>query len=97
MADTQQPTLNSLAAKISDLTARLTKALEDNKVPAPTFAADGPTRYETVASDVFLLRQELLDSVKDLEYLTQGPTESIMNYAHTVSSNCGSGLCINGF
>jgi len=81
----QQPTLNSLAAKISSLSNELSTYLSSNNIPAPTFAADSPTSYAGLSHEMFMTRQVLLDAVQDLWYLAQGPSESIFNYAHCVS------------
>lgn len=77
-------TLNGVASQISDLAQSLTKLLQDANVPQPSFAADGPTRYEGLDEAMFMTRQKLLDAVTDMWYLTQGPSESIFNYAHSV-------------
>ncbi|KAK0637900.1 O-methyltransferase gsfB [Lasiodiplodia hormozganensis] len=81
MAD-EQPTLTSLAAKITELSETLTKYLKENNVPAPTFAADSPTSYSNLSPEIFMIRQALLDNLNDMWYLTQGPSESIFNYVH---------------
>lgn len=81
-----QPTLNSLAAKISELSESLTGFLRDNDVPQPTFAADSPTSYSKLTPEAFSLKQQLADSLMDLWYLSQGPSESIFNYVHTVNT-----------
>lgn len=83
MAETQ-PTLNSLAAKISELSETFTKYLKENNIPAPTFAADSPVNYSGLSHEMFMTRQVLLDAVSDLWLLAQGPSESIFNYAHCV-------------
>lgn len=82
-----QPTLNSLAAKISELSESLTGFLRDNDVPQPTFAADSPTSYTKLTAEAFSLKQQLADSLNDLWYLSQGPSESIFNYVHTVTTS----------
>jgi hypothetical protein len=84
MAETQ-PTLVSLAAKITELSETLSSYLRENNIPAPTFAADSPTSYANLSPEIFMTRQVLLDTLMDLWYLTQGPSESIFNYVHTVS------------
>lgn len=76
--------LNSLAAKISSLSAELTTYLEANRIPAPTFAADSPTSYAGLSHEMFMTRQVLLDAIQDMWYLAQGPSESVFNYAHCV-------------
>ncbi|KAG7119009.1 O-methyltransferase lcsG like protein [Verticillium longisporum] len=75
-------TLQSLAAKVTELSASFTKFLEQNKIPQPTFEADSPTTYEGITPEAFVLRQKLLDSLQDMWYLAQGPSESIFNYVH---------------
>ena len=81
-----QPTLNDLAAKVTELSQTFTTFLQDNKIPAPTLAADSPTSYAGLMSDAFLLRQQLLDTLNDMWVLTQGPSESIFNYVHNVGA-----------
>ncbi|XXH05072.1 hypothetical protein Hte_011496 [Hypoxylon texense] len=81
MADSQ-PTLASLAAKITELSETFTKYLKENKVPQPSFAADSPTSYSNLSAESFMIRQSLLDALTDMWYLTQGPSESIFNYVH---------------
>lgn len=85
MADSQ-PTLSSLAAKITELSETFTRFLKENNVPEPSFAADSPTRYQNLSAEIFMTRQYLLDALTDMWYLTQGPSESIFNYVHSVST-----------
>lgn len=87
MADSQ-PTLSSLAAKITELSDTFTRYLKENNVPQPSFAADSPTSYSNLSAEIFMTRQALLDAVNDMWYLTQGPSESIFNYVHCVSFPC---------
>ncbi|KAF1847026.1 S-adenosyl-L-methionine-dependent methyltransferase [Cucurbitaria berberidis CBS 394.84] len=75
-------TLNSLAAQISELAAKMTKQLEADKVPPVTLLADSPIKYERLPGDVFLTRQLLEDALKDMWILSQGPSESVFNYVH---------------
>ena len=81
---TEQPTLTSLAQKIQDLSRTLTDTLEKNNVPLCTFAVDGPATYATPSPETFMMRQTLIETLQDMIYLTQGPNESIFNYAHSV-------------
>lgn len=83
--DDQQPTLNGLAAKVTELSAEFTKYLKENDIPEPTFAASSPTSYSNLTPESFVLRQKLSDALMDMWYLTQGPSESIFNYVHCVS------------
>ncbi|KAH7355756.1 O-methyltransferase-domain-containing protein [Pyrenochaeta sp. MPI-SDFR-AT-0127] len=75
-------TLNSLAAQISELAAKMTKQLEADNVPPVTLEANSPIKYERLPGDVFLTRQLLEDSLKDMWILSQGPSESVYNYVH---------------
>ena len=75
-------TLNSLAAQISELAAKITKQLEAEKVTPITLAADSPIKYEKLPGDVFMTRQLLEDALKDMWILSQGPSESVFNYVH---------------
>lgn len=77
--------LNDVAAQISELTQSLTKLLEDGNVTQPSFAADSVTRYDGLNGEMFMTRQKLIDAITDMWFLTQGPSESIFNYAHSVS------------
>ena len=79
-----QPTLNSLAAKVGELADTLTKSLKENNVPLCTFDVDSPASYATASSDIYMQRQTLIETLTDMIYLTQGPQESIFNYAHSV-------------
>lgn len=81
----QTNTLTDLAAKITQLTESFNNFLQKNNVPVATFDADSPTNYPNLTEEAFFVRQQLTDALKDLWYLTQGPSESIFNYVHTVS------------
>ncbi|KXJ92723.1 O-methyltransferase-domain-containing protein [Microdochium bolleyi] len=87
-----QPTLNDLAAKITELTQTFTKFLEKNKIQAPTFAADSPTSYTGLDAETFGLKGQLLDALSDMWILTQGPSESIFNYCHSAMPDA---TCLN--
>jgi hypothetical protein len=80
-----QPTLVELAAKVTELSETFTKYLKDNNVPQITFAADSPVSYSNMAPETFTLRQTLIDTLQDMWILTQGPSESVFNYVHSVS------------
>lgn len=83
MVDTK-PTLNELAAKITELAATFTDQLRENKIPQATFAADSVSSYEGITSEMFMTRQMLNDALNDMYILSQGPTESVYNYVHNV-------------
>lgn len=91
MADSQAPTLKELSAKISELSESFTAYLNENKIPAPTFAADSVTSYDGLNAEMFVTRQALLDKLMDMYYLVSGPSESVFNYVHNVSDL----LCAN--
>ena len=80
----QVATLNSLAAKISELAAALSKQIEDNNIKPVTLEADSPIKYEKITGDMFVTRQALEDSLKDMWILSQGPSDSVFNYCHMV-------------
>jgi hypothetical protein len=84
MADSEQPTLASLSAKISELSGALSKFYEQQNLPLVSFAADSPSRYNELSPEMFMVRQNLLDALNDMTYLAQGPADSIFNYAHSV-------------
>lgn len=82
IAQQEIATLNSLAAQISELAAKMTKQLEAENVTPVTLEADSPIKYEKLPGDVFMTRQLLEDALKDMWILSQGPSESIFNYVH---------------
>ncbi|KAI1375063.1 sterigmatocystin 8-O-methyltransferase [Hypoxylon crocopeplum] len=96
MADSQ-PTLNSLAAKITELSETFTRYLKEKNVQEPTFAADSPTSYSNLSPEIFMTRQFLLDALTDMWYLTQGPSESIFNYVHTCMPDAAALNILNYF
>jgi hypothetical protein len=75
-------TLNSLAAQITSLAAKMTKQLEAENVTPVTLEADSPIKYEKLPGNVFMTRQLLEDALKDMWILSQGPSESVFNYVH---------------
>ncbi|KAI1096292.1 sterigmatocystin 8-O-methyltransferase [Rostrohypoxylon terebratum] len=92
-----QPTLNELAAKITELSETFTRFLKENNVPEPTFAADSPTSYSNLSAEIFMTRQYLLDALTDMWYLTQGPSESIFNYVHNALPDAAALNTLNYF
>ncbi|KAI0902417.1 sterigmatocystin 8-O-methyltransferase [Annulohypoxylon nitens] len=92
-----QPTLNELAAKITELSETFTRFLKENNVPEPTFAADSPTSYSNLSAEIFMTRQHLLDALTDMWYLTQGPSESIFNYVHNALPDAAALNTLNYF
>ncbi|KAI8185048.1 hypothetical protein KHU50_001702 [Colletotrichum sp. SAR 10_65] len=92
-----QPTISELAAQIGQLSADFTKFLGDNKIPEPTLAADSVRSYSGLTSEAFLLRQRLIDTLKDLSYLVEGPSESVFNFAHNYGPDGAALNAINYF
>ncbi|KAF2878229.1 sterigmatocystin 8-O-methyltransferase [Massariosphaeria phaeospora] len=92
-----QATLSSVAAKVTELTAELTKYLADNKLPEPTLGADSATHFPTLAPEMFMQRQHLVDAIQDLWILVQGPSESVFNYVHTAAPDVGALNVLNYF
>lgn len=82
VAQREIATLNSLAAQISELAAKMTKQLEADNVTPVTLEADSPIKYERLPDGVFMTRQLLEDALKDMWILSQGPSESVYNYVH---------------
>ncbi|KYK60822.1 hypothetical protein DCS_01960 [Drechmeria coniospora] len=89
--------LRGLAAKITDLTETFAKFLEHNSIPEATLAADSPTSYTGLTAESFMVRQAIFDAAMDLIYLTQGPSESIFNYAHTSMPDAATLNILNHF
>ncbi|KAI9839066.1 MAG: hypothetical protein M1838_004401 [Thelocarpon superellum] len=73
--------MTDLAAEISKNATLITEYLAANKLPAPSFAADGPVDFPLPSSDGSLqaARIALLSATKTLYALTQGPTDTITN------------------
>ncbi|KAF7539379.1 hypothetical protein G7054_g2168 [Neopestalotiopsis clavispora] len=92
-----QPTLNDIAARISELTKEFSLSLRAHNVAEATFAPDSQMSYDNLPEDVFLLRQHLVDSLTDLLYLTQGPNASISNYVHNVMPDATALNVLNHF
>ncbi|KAI1849683.1 hypothetical protein JX265_008020 [Neoarthrinium moseri] len=97
MAESTQPTLTSLAARISELAGKLDGYIEEQKIPKVSFDADSPTKYPNLSPEMFMVRQQLLDSLNDLEILAQGPSESVFNYVHSAVPNAAALNTLNSF
>ncbi|CAI4214100.1 unnamed protein product [Parascedosporium putredinis] len=93
----QGTTLTELAAKVTELTQTFTTYLQENNIPEPTFSADSPTNYATLSPEMFMVRQHLTDALNDMWYLTQGPSESIFNYVHSVMPDAAALNVLNYF
>ncbi|KIW08972.1 uncharacterized protein PV09_00881 [Verruconis gallopava] len=78
MASTATPSLNDLAFQISGLTYNISKFLEQNRHPAPSFAADGPPRFpDSAPAEIQVARQQLLELTLSLHNLILGPEERV--------------------
>jgi 6-hydroxytryprostatin B O-methyltransferase len=72
------PSLNELAFQISGLTYNISKFLDANKLPLPSFAADGPPRFPSSAPpEVQAARQQLLELTLTLHNLVLGPEDRL--------------------
>jgi len=79
-----KPTLSELGARIKELSEELERLLKENDVEAPTLAADSPANISKFTPDIFTTKQLLQDTMNDLSIISQGPSESVFNYAHNV-------------
>merc|ERR1712000_99727 len=93
----QPTTLNDLAAKVTELSQTFTKFLGDNGIPEPSLSADSPTSYSGLNGEMFMLRQQLIDTLNDMWIVTQGPSESIFNYCHNVMPDTACLSMLNHF
>lgn len=66
------PTLNGLAAAITQAASTISSYIDEHKLPAPSFAEDGPERYP-MAPEVQIARLQLMESATDLLHLAMGP------------------------
>ncbi|KAH7208524.1 O-methyltransferase-domain-containing protein [Fusarium oxysporum] len=89
MADNNNPSLESLAATISETANALSAKLKESACPAPSFAEDGLVEYPKLP-ELNGLRFQLIDAAADLYRLALGPTDNSMfaplhlNYDATV-------------
>lgn len=79
-------TLKELGARVKELSETLASLLEENDVVAPTLAANSPVNISKYTPEIFTTKQLLQDAMADLSIISQGPSESVFNYAHNVSS-----------
>jgi hypothetical protein len=80
----QKPNLEGLAAKISESTKAIISYLHAEKLPEPSFAADGPSDYPKVP-EVQGPRMELIEAAMDLLRMALGPKDYIFLESVTVS------------
>lgn len=79
-----KPTLSELGAKVKELSETLERLLKESEVEAPTLAADSPVNISKFTPEIFTTKQALQDVMSDLSIISQGPSESVFNYAHNV-------------
>ncbi|EMT74665.1 Sterigmatocystin 8-O-methyltransferase [Fusarium odoratissimum] len=77
MADNNNPSLESLAATISETANALSAKLKESACPAPSFAEDGLVEYPKLP-ELNGLRFQLIDAAADLYRLALGPTDNSM-------------------
>ena len=81
------PSLTDIAFQISGLTYNISKFLESNKLPAPSFEADGPPRFPTAAPpEIQAARQQLLELTLNLHNLILGPEDRVRTLTAEVGS-----------
>lgn len=76
MAD-NNPSLESLAATVSETVNALSAKLKEIACPAPSFAEDGLVEYPKLP-ELNGLRFQLIDAAADLYRLALGPTDNSM-------------------
>lgn len=78
MSGNSPVSLEHLASTISSNTAILTKFLNDNEHPQPTFSEDGPTDFPKDAPyEVAEARMELIIAARQMQSLAYWPSESL--------------------
>lgn len=72
-------TLTALAARIAKSAETIESFLEANKLPAPSFEADGPKTFPVTDGnpEIMAARDELIDCTQELRDLVVGPTDTI--------------------
>jgi hypothetical protein len=80
-----KPTLSELGVRVKELSETLERLLKESDIEAPTLAADSPVNISKFTPDIFMTKQKLQDAMNDLSIISQGPSESVFNYAHNVS------------
>lgn len=79
-----KPTLSELGARVKELAETLERHLKEAEVVPPTLAADSPVNISKFTAEIFMTKQSLADALNDLSIVSQGPSESVFNYAHNV-------------
>ncbi|KAF2475192.1 S-adenosyl-L-methionine-dependent methyltransferase [Lindgomyces ingoldianus] len=92
-----KPTLSSLGSRIKELAESLERHLRENGVEAPTLAADSPINISKFTPEIFTIKQQLADALNDLSIISQGPSESVFNYAHNAIPDVAALNVLNHF
>lgn len=77
-------TLESLAARVVDLTTTLTTALQERNSPQPSFSEDAP-EFLSPAPEVQGPRLQLVETLTKMLHLATGPTEYLIQQCLFVS------------
>lgn len=78
------PSLASLASTIAEKTSSLSRLLEVQQVPQPSFGEDSYNAYAGENSAVRQARYDLAGAAQDLVRLAQGPEDQILQTAWQV-------------
>lgn len=76
-------TLDSLAAKVAQLTWAITSYLNSEGLPQPSFAPDGPDHYPA-APELTGPRMMLIQSLTDMLHLVRGGRDFIFTQSMSV-------------
>jgi len=79
-----QPTLDALAATITEAAHIITSHMRENKIPEPTFASDSPQSYGELPPDISAVRQRLAATAIDMWQLALGPEDIVWDRSWTV-------------
>ncbi|KAK3215427.1 hypothetical protein GRF29_19g3282406 [Pseudopithomyces chartarum] len=92
-----RPTLSELGARVKELSETLERLLKESEVEAPTLAADSPVNISKFTPEIFTTKQHLQDAMNDLSIISQGPSESVFNYAHNAVPDMAALNILNRF
>ncbi|KAF1978268.1 S-adenosyl-L-methionine-dependent methyltransferase [Bimuria novae-zelandiae CBS 107.79] len=92
-----RPTLSELGAKVKELSETLEHLLKESEVEPPTLAADSPINISKFTPEIFTTKQHLQDAMNDLSIISQGPSESVFNYAHNAVPDMAALNILNRF
>jgi hypothetical protein len=83
---TPAPTLESLGAKVAELSKEISAQLKAGNHPEPSFAADGPPALPQT-SNINLPRMQLVELLTDMLQLACGPNEWILENSFIFNHN----------